>query len=114
MYEKPPPVHPTEIRTSISSSSAVEFNTTSALANYVTEADPTTAELRYVPSQVIFSPMNPLCGGEARCIPLPKPTLLRVPTPHCSQFLLSLRPVKCSASGTMRAANTSDGAVLIP
>nr|CAD7455500.1 unnamed protein product [Timema tahoe] len=37
-YEKPPPVHPTEIRTSISPSSAVELNTTSALANYATEA----------------------------------------------------------------------------
>nr|CAD7590355.1 unnamed protein product [Timema genevievae] len=36
--EKPPPVHPTEIRTSISPSSAVELKTTSALANYATEA----------------------------------------------------------------------------
>nr|CAD7428962.1 unnamed protein product [Timema monikensis] len=36
--EKLPPVHPTEIRTSISPSSAVELNTTSALANYATEA----------------------------------------------------------------------------
>nr|CAD7195973.1 unnamed protein product [Timema douglasi] len=36
--EKPPPVHPTEIRTSISPSSAVELNTTNALANYATEA----------------------------------------------------------------------------
>nr|CAD7255730.1 unnamed protein product [Timema shepardi] len=36
--EKPPPVHPTEIRTSISPSSAVKLNTTSALANYATEA----------------------------------------------------------------------------
>nr|CAD7197806.1 unnamed protein product [Timema douglasi] len=36
--EKPPPVHPTEIRTSISPSSAVELNTTSALDNYATEA----------------------------------------------------------------------------
>nr|CAD7261825.1 unnamed protein product [Timema shepardi] len=35
---KATPVHPTEIRTSISPSSAVELNTTSALANYVTEA----------------------------------------------------------------------------
>nr|CAD7262923.1 unnamed protein product [Timema shepardi] len=35
----PSPVHPTEIRTSISPSSAVELNTTSALANYATEAD---------------------------------------------------------------------------
>nr|CAD7431412.1 unnamed protein product [Timema monikensis] len=33
-----PPVHPTEIRTSISPSSAVELNMTSALANYATEA----------------------------------------------------------------------------
>nr|CAD7570418.1 unnamed protein product [Timema californicum] len=38
VLEKPPPVHPTEIRTSISPSSAVEINTTSALGNYATEA----------------------------------------------------------------------------
>nr|CAD7567378.1 unnamed protein product [Timema californicum] len=36
--DQPPPVHPTEIRTSISPSSAVELNTTSALSNYATEA----------------------------------------------------------------------------
>nr|CAD7573259.1 unnamed protein product [Timema californicum] len=36
--EKPPPVHPTEIRTSISPSSAVGLNTTSTLANNATEA----------------------------------------------------------------------------
>nr|CAD7402356.1 unnamed protein product [Timema cristinae] len=36
----PAPVHPTEIRTSISPSSAVGLNTTSALANYATEAAP--------------------------------------------------------------------------
>nr|CAD7574354.1 unnamed protein product [Timema californicum] len=36
--EKPPPVHLTVIRTSISPSSAVELNTTSASANYATEA----------------------------------------------------------------------------
>nr|CAD7199890.1 unnamed protein product [Timema douglasi] len=36
---KPPPVHPTEIRASISPSSAVELNTTRTLANYATEAD---------------------------------------------------------------------------
>nr|CAD7433989.1 unnamed protein product [Timema monikensis] len=35
---KPLPVHLTEIRTSISLSSVVELNTTSALANYATEA----------------------------------------------------------------------------
>nr|CAD7589487.1 unnamed protein product [Timema genevievae] len=38
--EKPPPVHPTEIRTSISPSSVAELNTTSALANYATEEKP--------------------------------------------------------------------------
>nr|CAD7589845.1 unnamed protein product [Timema genevievae] len=36
--EKPPPVHPTEIRTSISPSSMVWLNTTGALANYAIEA----------------------------------------------------------------------------
>nr|CAD7401684.1 unnamed protein product [Timema poppensis] len=35
--EKLPPVHPTEIRTSISPSSAVELNTTSVLDSYATE-----------------------------------------------------------------------------
>nr|CAD7401264.1 unnamed protein product [Timema poppensis] len=35
-----PPIHPTEIRTSISLSSAVELNTTSVFANYATEAVP--------------------------------------------------------------------------
>nr|CAD7199565.1 unnamed protein product [Timema douglasi] len=36
--KKPPPVHPTKIRTSISPSSAAGLNTTSTLANYDTEA----------------------------------------------------------------------------
>nr|CAD7573009.1 unnamed protein product [Timema californicum] len=36
--EPTPPVHPTEIRTSISPSSAAELNATSALAKYATEA----------------------------------------------------------------------------
>nr|CAD7453367.1 unnamed protein product [Timema tahoe] len=46
---KPPPVHPTEIRTSISPSSAVELNTTGALPNYATEVG--------IPA-LGFSPMN--------------------------------------------------------
>nr|CAD7198426.1 unnamed protein product [Timema douglasi] len=46
MQEKPPPVHPTEIRISISPSSAVELNTTSALANYATEAGEGAVEAR--------------------------------------------------------------------
>nr|CAD7433441.1 unnamed protein product [Timema monikensis] len=69
--EKPPPVHPTEIRTSISPSSAVELNTTSALANYATEVmvgtvvsvgqvyavnDVTTSVLMYA-AILIFSPL---------------------------------------------------------
>nr|CAD7404852.1 unnamed protein product [Timema poppensis] len=41
-------VHPTEIRTSISPSSAVELNTTSALANYATEAVITHHSVPYV------------------------------------------------------------------
>nr|CAD7395296.1 unnamed protein product [Timema poppensis] len=36
--EKTTPIHPTETRTSISPSSAIQLNTTSALANYATKA----------------------------------------------------------------------------
>nr|CAD7438691.1 unnamed protein product [Timema bartmani] len=46
--EKPPPVHSTEIRTSISPSSVVELNTTSALANYATEAGSLRTSLYYL------------------------------------------------------------------
>nr|CAD7262000.1 unnamed protein product [Timema shepardi] len=42
--EKSPSVHPTKIRTSISPSSAVGINTTSALANYATEAGNNTVD----------------------------------------------------------------------
>nr|CAD7258504.1 unnamed protein product [Timema shepardi] len=45
---KHPPVHPTEIRTSISPYSAVELNKTSALANYATEAGIGKVELEEV------------------------------------------------------------------
>nr|CAD7572130.1 unnamed protein product [Timema californicum] len=53
--EKPPPVHWIEIRTSISPSSAVELNTTSALANYATEAG----------TKILEPPTNPpfICDG---------------------------------------------------
>nr|CAD7202274.1 unnamed protein product [Timema douglasi] len=54
MREKPPPVHPTKIRTSISLSSAVELNTTSALANYATEAvHPTEIRTSISPSSAV-------------------------------------------------------------
>nr|CAD7423316.1 unnamed protein product [Timema monikensis] len=47
-------VHPTEIRTSISPSSAVELNTTSALANYATEAvHPTEIRTSISPSSAV-------------------------------------------------------------
>nr|CAD7257388.1 unnamed protein product [Timema shepardi] len=51
--EKPPPVHPTEIRTSISPSSAIEqLNMTNALANYATEA----GESKLFQLKVLLSP----------------------------------------------------------
>nr|CAD7453156.1 unnamed protein product [Timema tahoe] len=63
-------VHPTEIRTSISPSSAAELNTTSALANYATEAE---RETRDVASGGETSDMVPrgetsnvASGGEER------------------------------------------------
>nr|CAD7426584.1 unnamed protein product [Timema monikensis] len=52
--EKPTPVHPTEIRTSISPSSAVELNTSRALANYATEAvQPTEIRTSISPSSAV-------------------------------------------------------------
>nr|CAD7445508.1 unnamed protein product [Timema bartmani] len=50
LQEKPPSVHPTEIRTPISPSSAAEHNTTSALANYATEAGPSNTGLEASPT----------------------------------------------------------------
>nr|CAD7264916.1 unnamed protein product [Timema shepardi] len=54
-------VHPTEIQTSISPSSAVELNTTSALANYATEAgvEPGSSDLeRQCSSPRVHSPFS--------------------------------------------------------
>nr|CAD7423137.1 unnamed protein product [Timema monikensis] len=51
---KTTPAHPTEIRTSISPSSAVGLNTTSALANYATEAD------RLVEIRTVLEKMRPI------------------------------------------------------
>nr|CAD7571806.1 unnamed protein product [Timema californicum] len=57
-------VHPTEIRTSISPSSAVELNTTSALANYATEA----ACCALSPHLPLINPVHPHLhgGGESQ------------------------------------------------
>nr|CAD7588274.1 unnamed protein product [Timema genevievae] len=54
-YPQPYKIHPTEIRTSISLSSTVELNTTSALANYATEA-----------GNILTKEMGSIieCGGE--------------------------------------------------
>nr|CAD7572691.1 unnamed protein product [Timema californicum] len=61
-----PPVHPAEIRTSISPSSAVELNTTSALANYATEADQYNLlgeDWLYVPeADTLFAIVEPIRG----------------------------------------------------
>nr|CAD7445906.1 unnamed protein product [Timema bartmani] len=50
-------VHPTEIRTSISPSSVVELNTTSALANYAIEAD-----FEHLPAKYNSKLMNSIWG----------------------------------------------------
>nr|CAD7454400.1 unnamed protein product [Timema tahoe] len=71
-------LHPTEIRTSISPSSAVELNTTSALANYATEAgtSPVMSFLSTYARQLGFSSLIvgtiftvlPVCGMLAKPI----------------------------------------------
>nr|CAD7577802.1 unnamed protein product [Timema californicum] len=60
LSEKPPPVHPTEIRASISPSSAVELNTTSALINYATEIDKIAIKIPQPRSEAIAT--YALCG----------------------------------------------------
>nr|CAD7575825.1 unnamed protein product [Timema californicum] len=51
-----PPVHPTEIRISISPSSAVELNKTSALADYATEAVVAANDLKWITVSGMFRP----------------------------------------------------------
>nr|CAD7569185.1 unnamed protein product [Timema californicum] len=51
--------HPTEVRTSISPSSAVELNTTSALANYATEAVKFMPESTPAPPPMYAPPPQP-------------------------------------------------------
>nr|CAD7201662.1 unnamed protein product [Timema douglasi] len=53
-----PPVHPTEIRTSISPSSAVELNTTSALANYATKLNTASFPTPLVDIVSFTAPLN--------------------------------------------------------
>nr|CAD7263049.1 unnamed protein product [Timema shepardi] len=73
VYCDPPqhfPVHPTEIRTSISPSSAVELNTTSALANYATEAA-NYQQLKFPNNFPKAFPEAPVAGEEVRLDPPP-------------------------------------------
>nr|CAD7452395.1 unnamed protein product [Timema tahoe] len=56
--EKPPPVHPTEIRTLIFPSSAVELNTTSALAIYATDAATDLWRPADIEQQLRFNPTD--------------------------------------------------------
>nr|CAD7573268.1 unnamed protein product [Timema californicum] len=72
--EKPPPVHPTEIRTSISPSSEVELNTTSVLANYDTEAG-------LVNGLVFFPVLLSLVGPAAEVVPYDHPDRISTPSP---------------------------------
>nr|CAD7444048.1 unnamed protein product [Timema bartmani] len=65
---KLPPVHPTEIRTSISPSSAVELNTTSALVNYATEG------VSFSFSSLVTSYRGQLASLECSIAPVQHPT----------------------------------------
>nr|CAD7574570.1 unnamed protein product [Timema californicum] len=56
-----PPVHPIEIRTSISPSSAVELNTTSASANYATEEEADANKIKVGPTPRIRTKLPPEC-----------------------------------------------------
>nr|CAD7574328.1 unnamed protein product [Timema californicum] len=69
--EKPPPVHPTEIRTSISPSSAVELNTTSGLANCATEAG-SELKLKIIP-QAEEVTWLPVTKSELHCLTIDHP-----------------------------------------
>nr|CAD7434805.1 unnamed protein product [Timema monikensis] len=77
--EIPPPVHPTEIGTSISPSSAVELNTTSALANYATEA------VRLTPAGVVII--------HSRSYNKPRGPMLQLDTDNAPQDLTGYRKI---------------------
>nr|CAD7404505.1 unnamed protein product [Timema poppensis] len=102
-WEKPPPVHPTEIRTPISPSSAVEqLNTTNALVNYATEAnsnDSFTAKLNTnlpVPSVEI----NLVGTPNEELLQLPFVTFELMVSTHCIYQM-------CSILYTMELATVS-------
>nr|CAD7454762.1 unnamed protein product [Timema tahoe] len=61
-------IHPTEILTSISSSSAVGLNTTSALANYATEAGKETTDMQQ--GYGSFAALMALCSVHWHWVPL--------------------------------------------
>nr|CAD7198043.1 unnamed protein product [Timema douglasi] len=77
-------VHPTEIRTSISPSSAVELNTTSALANYATKAN-----LKMVPNKPAIG--GPRVSGMEQN---PKRKPMACVAPLCPQISNAIGPSK--------------------
>nr|CAD7574358.1 unnamed protein product [Timema californicum] len=105
--EKPSPVHPTEIRTSISPSSAVKLNTTSALANYATKADDSCSKnLRSIKEQGCLGPVSALPVTERRGTSLLQTCynvyLLRGPVAkRNSSFRLSGTGCECDVSGAL-------------
>nr|CAD7261828.1 unnamed protein product [Timema shepardi] len=82
--KKPPPVHPTEIRTSISPCSAVELNTTSAFTNYDTEAVHRVVDIKY---GIYVKEVNPHFRGGRVENHLGKP-----PTVHPTETRTSISP----------------------
>nr|CAD7394636.1 unnamed protein product [Timema cristinae] len=125
--EKTPPVHPTEIRTSISPSSAVKLNTTSALVNYATEAGNVEKPLRA--QQYCFNPISfqyhlpPTVTHVAGIITLP-PTMTNVtgtftlpPTATNVAGTITLPPTTTNVAGTITLPPTAThiaGTITLP
>nr|CAD7573763.1 unnamed protein product [Timema californicum] len=94
---KTTPVHPTEIRTSISPSSAVELNTTSTLANYAPEAA-TSALAKY---NKLTEGVSTPGRNEARPRVRPAKKMERiVPLPPSRSFAKLLRASICASNFT--------------
>nr|CAD7259890.1 unnamed protein product [Timema shepardi] len=88
---KTTPVHLTEIRTSISPSSAVELSTTSALANYATEAGRVSTSSDYhgrTPSHATGAALQDLCPIPPLSIEKPRRRIDPNP-PSCFNMLIT-------------------------
>nr|CAD7394090.1 unnamed protein product [Timema cristinae] len=110
---KTTPVHPTEIRTSITTSSAVELNTTSALANYATEAesmdtasnkDPGFDTLRFqIVCEAAGLEQAPLLTTHSGWEPLPdtKPCAKLIPTHSCGRVRFAVLTIRHPSSAEL-------------